>query len=122
MTLRDRISALFSTADPVTPLYEAEGPAGELLRALGHVIDPEVELDVVSLGLIRDLSVQDGVAALRMTLTTPGCPVADQLIGEVAAQIEALGYEPHLSIELDPRWRPEHISEEGLRQLASSKG
>ncbi|MCB9763523.1 MAG: metal-sulfur cluster assembly factor [Alphaproteobacteria bacterium] len=122
MTLRDRISALFTSAAPVSPLYEAEGLAGEVLRALGRVIDPELELDIVSLGLVRGLAVQDGVVELRMTLTTPGCPVADQLIGEATEVLEALGYEARLTLELDPPWTPGHISEEGRRRLGAPRG
>ena len=53
--------------------------AEDVLRVLGQVIDPELGRDVVSLGMIRDVQVEDGVAQFTLCLTTPACPIRDQL-------------------------------------------
>ncbi len=63
----------------------------DILRALRRVIDPELGHDLVSLGMIHNPSIEDDVAQFTLRLTTPACPVRDQLArmahDSVAAQI-----------------------------------
>ena len=61
--------------------------------ALRRVDDPDLGRDIVSLGMVRDLTVCDGKVALRVVLTTPACPMKDQIRGEVEAALRAIGVE-----------------------------
>ncbi len=91
----------------------------ELLRE--HVVDPELGINVVDLGLVYDIEVQ-GEKAVRveMTLTTPGCPLYDVLEGEVRRVIqERYGDDVSVEVEFvfDPPWTPEMMSEEAKAEL-----
>lgn len=93
-----------------------EEQAWNLLRT---VYDPELGLDVVNLGLIYELKVEPPRAYVRMTLTTPGCPLHDSM-GDAVRQ--ALGRLPgieEVEVELtfEPPWTPERLSEEAKRLL-----
>jgi len=88
--------------------------------ALRDVYDPELGLDLVSLGLIYDL-VDLGDAGLRidMTLTTPGCPVSDVLPREAEAAVQAALADVPIEVNLvwDPPWTPDRLTPEALDQL-----
>src|SRR5436190_4835679 len=82
---------------PETP--DVERPEGEddpallepVLEALKTVQDPEIPVNLVELGLIYELVVkQGGIVYVEMTLTTPGCPVAESMPGEVEAAVAAV--------------------------------
>ena len=97
-------------ADPVKT--EALGPA--IQAALKKVYDPEIPVDIYELGLIYDLFVTaGGVAAIKMTLTAPACPVAGSLPGEVEQKIESIPEVRSANVELvwDPPWSKDRMSE-----------
>lgn len=91
----------------------------ELLKT---VIDPELGIDIVSLGLIyKATQNDDGTVAVRYTLTTPGCPLApviDQMIREALVPVVA-DAEEDITLELtfDPPWVPSMMSEEAQAEL-----
>jgi metal-sulfur cluster biosynthetic enzyme len=90
-----------------------------VLETLSQVKDPELFLDIVSLGLIYEVKIENGVVSVLMTLTFPGCPYGPQLIKETE---KALGKIPgvkdsHLQITFDPPWSLEKISEEARLTL-----
>ena len=97
-----------------------EDPRDRAQRALRTVLDPELALDVVALGLVYDLRVdpERGVE-VDMTLTTPGCPVAELLPAEVHdALVAALpGLPVTVNLVWDPPWTPERLSEQAKRDL-----
>ncbi|MBU45272.1 MAG: aromatic ring hydroxylase [Spirochaetaceae bacterium] len=89
-------------------------------EALKTVVDPEVGLNIVDLGLIYGLDVDDeGDVQLELTLTSPGCPVGPMILEEVQSTLESVL--PHkqvlISLVFDPPWSPERISEEGRSHL-----
>ena len=92
-----------------------------VLHALGRVYDPELGLDVVSLGLVYDVREEDGRVVVEMTLTTPGCPVSDMLPAEagqaVAAAVGPLGLASEVQVVWDPPWTPERLSQEAAACL-----
>jgi len=95
-----------------------EGPQDPITaawRALEDVWDPELGLDVVSLGLIYAVCLDDAGLAIDMTLTTPGCPVSELLPREAADAVRrAVPQHPvHVNIVWDPPWGPERISPRG---------
>jgi metal-sulfur cluster biosynthetic enzyme len=77
-------------------------------RALAKVIDPELGIDVVTLGFIRRLDVaSDGEVKLVMTLTSPLCPMRQEIKGQVSQALKRAGASAvKISLEFDPPWQP----------------
>jgi FeS assembly SUF system protein len=93
---------------------------GPVLDALRTVRDPEIPLDLVELGLIYELIVkQGGTVYVEMTLTTPHCPVAASMPGEVETAIRAVPGVEDVRVNLvwTPPWGPERMSEEARLEL-----
>jgi len=91
-----------------------------VLAALKTVRDPEIPMDLVELGLINELIVkQGGTVYVEMTLTTPACPVAASMPGEVEAVIRAVPGVNDVRVKLvwTPPWGPERMSEEARLEL-----
>jgi metal-sulfur cluster biosynthetic enzyme len=91
-----------------------------LREQLTEIIDPEVGLNVVEMGLIYDLKVDDeGNVKVRMTLTTPGCPMHGSIAEGVQELLESLPGVGRVDVEVtfDPPWEPEMMSEDALRKL-----
>ncbi|HVW19358.1 MAG TPA: metal-sulfur cluster assembly factor, partial [Solirubrobacteraceae bacterium] len=93
----------------------ADAPSADTVAALlRDVIDPELGLDIVSLGLLRSAQVDAGVARVRFTVTTPACPLSSYIEDQIRAclwQLPGLR-EIDVACELEPAWRPEDMSEE----------
>jgi metal-sulfur cluster biosynthetic enzyme len=97
-----------------------QGASAPVIRDLLHtVIDPEIGLDIVELGLLRDVSVQDGVARICFTVTTPACPLSSYIEDEIRACLWQLPdlREVVVEVELDPPWQPEDMSEDARLAL-----
>ncbi|MEJ2185457.1 MAG: metal-sulfur cluster assembly factor [Gemmatimonadota bacterium] len=80
-------------------------------KALRNVKDPELNLDVVVLGLVYDLDIQDDHVHMRMSLTSPMCPVADMLVDQARQVLEGVEGVKSAEVELtfDPPWTPERM-------------
>jgi len=76
-----------------------------VLKALSQVQDPEIHRDLVSLNMIRDLEVKDGVVSLRVVLTTPACPLKEQVEREVRAAIQAVPGVKEIQVKMDSEVR-----------------
>jgi ATP-binding protein involved in chromosome partitioning len=61
-----------------------------VLKALKKVIDPELGRDIVSMGMIRDLKVQDGRVSFTLVLTTPACPFNEQITRQAKEAVESI--------------------------------
>ena len=72
----------------------------QVLGRLGKVLDPDLGKDIVSLGFIRNLKIEDGAVAFDLNLTTPACPVKDQMRDEAAALVESLPGVTKVSINM----------------------
>lgn len=91
-------------------------------EALAKVIDPELQIDIVSLGLIYNVKVEDkNKVLIRMTLTTPGCPLApviDQMVREALfGLVEDPETDVTIDLTFDPPWLPEMMTEEARLEL-----
>lgn len=98
-----------------------DDPTPELVRELLHgVIDPELGVDIVELGLLREASVAGGVARIRFTVTTPACPLSSYIEDEIRACLaQAPGLRRvEVESELDPPWKPEDMSDAARAALA----
>ncbi len=91
----------------------------QIKEKLKTVIDPELGVDIVSLGLVYDVRFEAGEAEIDMTLTSPGCPLAGVIDKEIRKALADLKEVKSLHIELiwDPPWTKELISEEVKAEL-----
>ena len=112
------------------PIHETDGlvadPAKtEELRpaiqaALKKVFDPEIPVDIWELGLIYDVFVTaGGVAAIKMTLTAPGCPAAQSLPGQVAEAAKTVAGVADAKVDVvwEPGWTKDRMSDAAKLQL-----
>lgn len=79
--------------------------------ALRHVKDPELDLNVIDLGLIYDVTIEEGTVRVEMTLTSPGCPAGPEITHEadrVLRQLEGVR-DVAIAIVWEPYWTPERI-------------
>ena len=81
-------------------------------NALKTVKDPELNLDLVVLGLVYDIEVEGSSAKATISLTTPMCPAAGQILDDAKAAIASVEGVDDAQVELtfDPPWTPERIS------------
>lgn len=91
-----------------------------VLSNLKRVMDPELNINVVDLGLIYDINFPDGdKAVITMTLTTPGCPLHDSIVSGVKYCIEDLELFSDVEVNLvwEPAWTPARMTPEANQQL-----
>jgi len=100
-------------AESNTAPAAAEGPpsADQVKLALRKVKDPELNLNVVDLGLIYEINVDGSEVQIDMTLTSPGCPAGPQIMGDVERVLKALPGVTNVAINLvwQPFWTPDKI-------------
>ncbi len=92
----------------------------QVIEALKTVFDPEIPVNVYDLGLIYNISIdRDGVVDITMTLTTPNCPVADEMPARVEEAVEQVDGVRKARIDLvfDPPWSTDNISEAAKLEL-----
>ncbi len=104
-----------------TPPYPYEGPEElrqPILTALRRVVDPEVALNVVDVGLIYGVTVADGKLNARVTMTSAACPVTDVILEEIETELDR-DMPPELLIQVElvwtPPWSTERMSERARR-------
>jgi len=100
---------------------DADSPLDDrIVDALRQVYDPEIPVNIYDLGLIYDVRVEDdGTVEVDMTLTAPGCPVAQTFPGTVedaVRQVEGVT-EAHVELVWEPPWTSERISDEAKLAL-----
>lgn len=91
-----------------------------IVEALKTVFDPEIPVDVYELGLIYEINVaEDGKVEIIMTLTSPSCPAAGELPGEVEYKARSVHGVEDVTLELvfDPPWNMDMMSEEAKLEL-----
>lgn len=92
----------------------------QILHALAQVNDPELGINIVDLGLVYAVDVEDSIVHVKMTLTTPGCPLTYYLTEMAEAAIrQALPDTEQVEIELvwEPPWDPSKMSDAAKRKL-----
>jgi metal-sulfur cluster biosynthetic enzyme len=83
----------------------------QVRRALRQVKDPELNLDLVVLGLIYDIAIDENDVVVTMSLTSPACPVAGEIVDQARAAIENVPGVANAEVELtfSPPWTPDRI-------------
>jgi FeS assembly SUF system protein len=106
--------AVPAVTEPGENLYEA------VIDALKDIYDPEIPVNIYDLGLIYDVEITpDHHAKVKMTLTTPHCPVAESMPGEVELRVGAVPGIGDAEVELvwDPPWDPQKMTDEAKLEL-----
>jgi len=93
-----------------------------IYKQLALVFDPETGLDLVSMGLFYSVKIVEGKIKIRMTLTSPGCPlveVFDTLLRETLSVFPGIdpGRDIMIDLTFDPPWTPDMMSEEAKAEL-----
>lgn len=90
-----------------------------ILEKLKQVMDPELGVNIVDLGLIYNVKVNNGDVSVLMTLTTPGCPMGYMFEEEVTRAVKKIKGVKKVKVELtfEPPWTPEKMSKEAKEKL-----
>jgi FeS assembly SUF system protein len=106
------------------PAEVGDGEAGGALyegviEALKEIYDPEIPVNIYDLGLVYGVEFNDAHAIVTMTLTTPNCPVAESMPGEVEMRVGAVPGVGSAEVNLvwDPPWDPQKMSDEAKLEL-----
>jgi len=92
----------------------------EIVKVLKNIYDPEIPVNIYDLGLIYEINVdEDNNVKMLMTLTSPNCPIADQLLEEVEQKVKAIDGVRSLQLKLtfDPPWDQSMLSEEAKLEM-----
>ena len=114
MTTEPQSNTPGEAADGSKPLNE------RVVDILRTVYDPEIPVDIYELGLIYEVNVtEEGAAHVVMTLTSPSCPVAGSLPGEVETKVAGVHGVTSSKVDLtwEPAWTPEKMSEAAKLKL-----
>ena len=106
---------------PLTAIDDiGRATAQDVREALHQVIDPELGIDVIDLGLVYGIEIDElGRAIITMTLTTPACPLTDLIEDECASTLAGLVEEFRIDWTWQPQWSIDKITPEGRDQLAA---
>jgi FeS assembly SUF system protein len=117
---RDYLDGFLAQPPATVP---ADAPGGEVydavIAALRDIFDPEIPVNIYDLGLIYGVEVDEGHVTVAMTLTTPHCPVAETMPGEVELRVMNVPgvATAHVDLVWDPAWDPGKMSDEAKLEL-----
>ncbi len=91
----------------------------KIMEALKQVNDPEIGINIVDLGLVYDVIIDDEKIVINMTLTTPGCPMHNSITTWVETVVNNLaeGRQTIVNLVWEPQWTPEKMSDKARMQL-----
>ncbi|MCY4402036.1 MAG: metal-sulfur cluster assembly factor [Candidatus Poribacteria bacterium] len=90
-----------------------------VLESIKQIIDPEIGINIVDMGLIYEVDIEETTVDITMTLTSPGCPAGGQIVNgtqQVTQQMDGVE-EVNVNVVWTPRWTPELMSEEARDEL-----
>jgi FeS assembly SUF system protein len=110
----------FLAAKPTPTAAEGDDALQEaVIEALKEIYDPEIPVNIYDLGLIYNVEVNEGHAIVTMTLTTPHCPVAESMPGEVelrVGSVPGIG-DAEVNLVWEPAWSPANMSDEARLEM-----
>ena len=113
-------AATTTTDDLIVDVEKTAALKPAIIKAISTVFDPEIPVNIYELGLIYDVLVDaNGVAGVRMTLTAPGCPVAQSLPVEVANKVKSVEGVTDAKVDIvwEPAWTKDRMSDAAKLQL-----
>ncbi|HVJ27041.1 MAG TPA: DUF59 domain-containing protein [Vicinamibacterales bacterium] len=113
-------AATTTTDDLIVDVEKTAALKPAIIKAISTVFDPEIPVNIYELGLIYDVLVDaNGVAGVRMTLTAPGCPVAQSLPVEVANKVKSVDGVTDAKVDIvwEPAWTKDRMSDAAKLQL-----
>ncbi|MCG2840738.1 DUF59 domain-containing protein [Sandaracinobacter sp. RS1-74] len=115
---RDYLDGFLAQGAPAEPM-EGDDLKDSVIAALRDIFDPEIPVNIYDLGLIYGVEIVDGHATITMTLTTPHCPVAESMPGEVELRVMSVPGIATADVNLvwDPPWNPAAMSDEARLEL-----
>jgi len=111
---------------PPDPALAPDGPAGSdgaraaaVCEALSEVIDPDLGVNIVDLGFVRAVNIQERTAVITMTLTSAACPLTGVMEDQIRTELASLGDLDGFEVDWQwiPAWRPADITDSGREQL-----
>lgn len=117
---KDYLEGFLAQKPATTPEGEPGGDLHEaVIGALKDIFDPEIPVNIYDLGLIYNVEVNGGHVHVTMTLTTPHCPVAESMPGEVELRVGAVPGVGDCEVHLvwDPPWSPANMTDEARLEL-----
>jgi metal-sulfur cluster biosynthetic enzyme len=99
------------TAIPAPPSID------DITEALRDVVDPELGINVVDLGLVYGVTLEDNVAVIDMTLTSAACPLTDVIEDQAQVALDGLVDDFRINWVWMPPWGPDKITDDGREQL-----
>ena len=115
-TIKNYAANLRATARPATEGVRED----DIVAALRNVYDPEIPVNVYELGLIYDIQAEpDGQVFIKMTLTAPNCPIADDVVAQVREAVADVPGVKDVQVDLvfEPEWTTDRMSEEAKLEL-----
>ena len=90
-----------------------------VMEVLGDIYDPEIPIDIVNLGLVYGVRIEGSTVNVDMTMTSPGCPAATQIVAEAKYLLEEIEGVSEVNVEIvwDPPWDPGKMSEAAKESL-----
>jgi metal-sulfur cluster biosynthetic enzyme len=90
---------------------EGQSPRRRILNALRDCYDPEIPVNIVDLGLVCDVEADERRASIKMTLTSPDCPMAEEVLADVTDRVRKLGFEEvDVRLMREPVWEPSRMT------------
>ncbi len=103
--------------EPAPPTSPMAAPLiAQIFEALHEVVDPELGINIVDLGLVYDVRMDGDVAVLDMTLTSAACPLTDIIEGQVFQVLDGLVADHTINWVWVPPWSPEKLTPDGREQ------
>ena len=93
-----------------------------VMQKLSEVVDPEIGLNIVEMGLVYSVEINNDSVNIKMTLTAPGCPLQNTLVSIAKDAVQNIPGVKNVNIQIvwDPPWHPSMMSEEAKRKLGFS--
>jgi FeS assembly SUF system protein len=116
---KDYLEGFLSAKPAPAPAEGDEALQEAVIEALKEIYDPEIPVNIYDLGLIYNVEVNEGHAIVTMTLTTPHCPVAESMPGEVelrVGSVPGIG-DAEVNLVWEPAWSPENMTDEARLEL-----
>ena len=116
---RDYLEGFLKERPQPEQALEGESLKDQVIAALRDIFDPEIPVNIYDLGLIYGVDIAVGHVTVTMTLTTPHCPVAESMPGEVELRVMAVPGVATCDVNLvwDPPWNPSNMSDEARLEL-----